>query len=55
MNDRDSAKLDEMETAGERDHAGDNGKDGGSRSVPPAVEVATVSVGSMIRMATVDK
>ena len=50
MNDRDSAKLDEMKTVGEEEV-----KDDGDPSIAPAVEVATVSVGSMIRMATVDK
>lgn len=50
VNDRDSAEMDEMKAAGVNDDDNE-----GSDSVAPAVEVSTVSVGSMIRMATVDK
>ena len=56
MNDRDSAKMDEMKASGARgDGESDDHTDDGSPPIAPAVEVSTVSVGSMIRMATVDK
>ena len=56
VNDRDSAKMDEMKASGARgDGESDDHTDDGSPPIAPAVEVSTVSVGSMIRMATVDK
>lgn len=61
VNERDSAKLDELEEAdgGGGDHSdGDrayNDGDGDDAKPAPFVEVANVKVGSMVRMATVDK
>ena len=70
MNERDGAKLDEMTEAGDgggdgdaqsdsgstfNEEDGDSDGDGDDAKPAPFVEVANVRVGSMVRMATVDK
>ncbi len=61
VNERDSAKLDELEEAdgsgGDDQSDGDSAYDGDDGDAKPApfVEVANVRVGSMVRMATIDK
>lgn len=58
MNDRDRAQLDELDTDADGHKGGVNG-DGtpstGKQSSLPSVEVSNVTVGSMVRLATVDK
>lgn len=58
MNERDSAKMEEMDDMNKANASGeDGGGDGGEEDTKPAtlVEVANVRVASMVRMATVDK
>lgn len=56
VNDRDTAKLDELTAARDEKPGDGHGEAGGDRSLLAGeVEVANVTVGSMVRMATVDK
>lgn len=54
VNERDSAKLEEIKEASSTDDGKDNG-DGDEDGLLPMVEVANRRVGSMVRMATIDK
>lgn len=55
VNDRDRAKLDEMSGEAGKGESGGGDPDREDTSSVASVEVANVTVGSMIRMATVDK